>query len=54
MDWGQLLMVLIPVIILVIEYFVGKSDKVESNSMLEIVEKVLKLVANLFVTKKPK
>lgn len=51
MDWGQILTLGMPVLLLIVEYFLGKTDKVESNSILEIVEKVLKVIAGIFTKK---
>ena len=48
MDWGQVITVMVPVIILIVEYYLGKTKSVESNSALEILEKFLFALGKLF------
>ena len=48
MEWSEILMYAIPIIMLVVEYYLGKTDKVEASSTLELIEKLLRLIASFF------
>lgn len=43
MDWQQILLYGGPILLLIVEYFLGKTDKVEANSTLGLLENILKL-----------
>lgn len=40
----EMLMVIIPVLLLVVEWYLGRTDKVEANSTLSLVGAILKLL----------
>ena len=48
MDWGTILTVGLPIIMLILEYWLGKTDKTKSSSTLELVENILKGLLGLF------
>lgn len=42
----ETLMIILPIVLLIVEWYLGRTDRVESNSTLSLVGAILKLLKN--------